>query len=281
MLNQRLRSTCYDSPMRALLLAILTLALLTPRAWAAEVPPLTRARAAYNAGRFDEAVTAALEARKVKGAGDTAALVLARALLERFRQTAKPEDLVGAREAMRAVDRSRLTPRDQLDFVIGLGQTLFLDKAFGAAAEVLLPVLDGQPLLPVTERARLLDWWAGALDREAQLRLPERRSAIYARVVATMERELTQNPASHAANYWLAAALRGQGDLERAWDTAAAGWVRAGLTAEVTVALRAELDRLVTEVLIVERSRQRAPREQAEAALAFRAEWDAFKSRWP
>ncbi len=281
MLNQRLRSTCYDSPMRAPFLAALALLLATTPAWAAEVPPLTRARAAYNAGKYDEAVTAATEARKVKGSADSASLVLARSLLERFRLAASPDDLTAAREVLRSIDRSRLTPRDQLDFVIGLGQTLFLDEAFGAAAEVLLPVLDGQPALSSSERSRLLDWWAGALDREAQSRLPERRGAIYGRVVDAMERELGLNPTSHAANYWLAAALRGEGDLERAWDAAAAGWVRAGLLGEGAGPLKSDLDRLVREVLVIERSRQRPRREQPDAVTALRAEWDRFKSRWP
>lgn len=262
-------------------MAALALLLATTAALAAEVPPLIRARAAYNAGKYDEAVTAATEARKVKGSADTAGLVLARALLERFRLAASPEDLTAAREVLRGIDRSRLTPRDQLDFVIGLGQTLFLEESFGAAAEVLLPVLDGQPALSPVERARLLDWWAGALDREAQSRLPERRGVIYSRIVEVMERELGPNPTSHAANYWLAASLRGEGDLERAWDAAAAGWVRAGLLGEGAGPLRADLDRLVRDVLVVERSRQRPPREQPEAVTSLRAEWDRFKNRWP
>ena len=53
------------------------------------------------------------------------------------------------------------------------------------------------------------------------------------------------------------------------------------LTPETAAALRSDLDRLVTQVLIPERARTRPVREQPEAAAALRAEWDAVKSQWP
>ena len=68
-------------------------------------------------------------------------------------------------------------------------------------------------------------------------------------------------PASAPASYWLAAAARGQGDLQAAWDAAQAGWVRAPLAADRGAALRADLDRLV----------QRAHRPRARRAIARRS----------
>jgi len=46
------------------------------------------------------------------------------------------------------------------------------------------------------------------------------------------------------------------------------------------VALRAELDRVVTEALIPERARTRPVREQADATASMRAEWEQIKSAW-
>jgi len=74
-------------------------------------------------------------------------------------------------------------------------------------------------------------------------------------------------------------AARGAGDLDRAWDAAIAGWVRAALGSD-TPGLRAELDRVVIDALIPERARMRPPREQADAAALMRADWDKVKGDW-
>jgi hypothetical protein len=42
-----------------------------------------------------------------------------------------------------------------------------------------------------------------------------------------MEKELAADPGSAPASYWLAAASRGAGNLERARNAAMAGWVTA------------------------------------------------------
>ena len=246
---------------------------------AAEPPALARARTLYNAGSYDAAIDAASVARRDPQAGDAAALVLARAHLERFRAAGTPEDLTAARTALAAIRLASLSPRDQLDLLVGLGQTLYLGEAFGAAADVFDTALGRASALSARDRARLLDWWATALDRQAQARPADRRPPVFGRVVERMEQELQNEPGSTIANYWLVIGARGAGDLDRAWDAAIAGWVRARLGPDAAT-LRDELDRVVSEALIPERARTRPAREQQEALAAMRTEWDQVKATW-
>jgi hypothetical protein len=262
------------------LTAVLAVVLLTSPAWAAEHPALAKARALYNAGDFDGAISAAAVSRRVTGSADASALVIARSHLERYRQRADPADLGAARAALGSVRSSALTPRDQVDLLVGLGQSLYLGEVFGAAAELFDTALSRASLLPDRDRLLLLDWWATALDREAQTRAPERRARVFDRIAERMEAELRQDPANTVANYWLAVAARGIGDVERAWDAAIAGWVRSTLKPETAGTLRTDLDRLVMQALIPERARARPAREQPESLAALRAEWDLVKQQW-
>ena len=280
MLNQQLRGTCYDAPMRAPLLIAIGILVVVPVARAADLPPLVLARTAYNMADYDAAVAAATEARREAETANAAALVLSRALLERYRLRGEPLDLADARRVLDGIDRASLTPRDRLDLLIGLGQALYFTDAFGAAAEIFEPLLSGSVPLPRDERARLLDWWAGALDREAQERGTTFRVPLYRRIVGLMERELRLDPASQPGNYWLAAALRGGGELERAWDAATAGWVRSTI-GPVAPAARADIDRLVREVLVPERARRDPPAERDSVSAALTAEWVTFTGQWP
>ena len=264
---------------RAVFVLITALAVGT-YAEAAEHPSLAKARAMYNAADYDGAIGAATIARNDPASADAASLVMGRSYLERFRLRADPQDLGAARDALGTVRASALTPRDQLDLLVGLGQSLYLGDVFGAAAEVFDTALSRASILDATDRLQLVDWWATALDKEAQRRPGESRSAVYARVMDRMEEELRTDPASAPANYWLAAAARGVGDLDRAWQAAVAGWVRASLTPESAPKLRADLDRLMTEALIPERARTRPTREQQEAIATLRGEWDSIKSQW-
>jgi hypothetical protein len=243
---------------------------------AAEPAALARARTLYNAADYDGAIAAATDARRQPAAADAAALVLARAHLERYRQRADPSDLSAAREALLAVNQDALGRRDRVDLLIGLGQSLFLGEVFGAAAELFDAALVQGAALPPRARTLLLDWWASALDREAQSRPFERRTPVFERIVTRMEDELRVDPGSAPASYWLAVATRGAGDLERSWDAAIAGWVRASLDSESAPSLRADLDRLVTQALIPERARQRP----AGTAEALRGEWELIKTQW-
>ena len=248
------------------------------QALAAEPPALAKARALYNSGSYDDAIESAMLVRGDRQFGDAAALVIARAHLERYRESAALQDLAMAREALSGIRRAALSARDQVDLLIGLGQTLYFGEQFGAGAELFSTALLRATLLPPRDRDRLLDWWASALDREAQTRPTDRRAAFFAQITERMEEELAAEPGSAVANYWLVVAARGAGDVERAWDNAVAAWVRAALVPETTKTLRADLERLVTEALIPERARTRPPRE--DPAVALRVEWERVKENW-
>jgi hypothetical protein len=266
--------------MRVLRTAVFLLLLAAGTATAAEPEALARARALYNAGTLDAAIEAAAAARREPMFADAAALVFARAHLERFRAKSDPADLATARETLAAVRPHFLAPRDQVDLLIGLGQTLYLADGFGAAAEVFDTALGRSSILPLRDRRLLLDWWATAVEREAQTRPPDRRAPVFERLVDRMTEELLIEPGNPVANYWLAAAARGEGDLDRAWDAAVAAWVRAALSPDTTATLRADIDRLVQDALVPERARTRPAREQSEVTAALRAEWDLIKQNW-
>lgn len=267
--------------MRSACAVVLVLLACVP-AGAAEPAALARARTQYNEGNYDGAIESATEALKVATAADAASLVVARAHLERYRQRADPSDLTAARETLHRVRQQGLTPRDRVDLLIGLGQLLFLGEAFGAAAELFDNALAQSGTVPSRTRTLLLDWWASALDREAQSRPPDKRSPVFDRMVERMENELHSDPGNAPASYWLAIGARGTGDLERAWDSAIAGWVRASLNPDTAPSLRADLDRLVTHALVTERARQRPipGRDASETTTALLAEWDLIKSQW-
>jgi len=268
--------------MRLLRAVCLVLMLLvTPEtAGAAEHPLLAQARAFHNAADYEAAINAATVASADPASADAAKLVVARSYLERYRLRLDPGDLVAARQALSAIRSEALSPRDHLDLLVGLGQALYFGGTFGAAAELFDTALSRSSLLGARDRLLLLDWWATAVDREAQKHAVDRRVPLLERVIDRMEDELRRDPANPAANYWLAVSARGAGDVERAWHAAVAGWIRARLRPESAVALRADLDRLVVEGIIPERARARPASEQPEAAAALGAEWDAVKSQW-
>jgi len=261
------------------LAALLAVLLLTPLAVEA-ADPLAEARRLYNSGQFDAAEQAALEALKAPGMAEGARLVLGRIHLERFRRNANPAELAAGREALRAVDTRALDPRDRVELTIGLGEALYLDDRFGPAAELFQWALDRSTALGPGAHERLLDWWATALDRMAQGQPKDARQEIYRRVLARMEEELALEPGTGPAAYWLTAAARGLGDLERAWHLAAAAWVGAVLSRDRGAALRADLDRLVVQAIIPERAARLHIRDSKPAAAGMLAEWEAFKSSW-
>ena len=258
---------------------IVAVLLASPGVYAAEPTPLARARMLYNAADYDGAIAAAAVARTQPAAADAAALVDARAHLERYRRAADPADLAAAREALNVIRAAMLSPRDQVDFLVGLGQSLYLTDLFGPAADLFDTALERGALLPDHDRLMLLDWWATALDREAQAAVPERRARLHARITERMDAELRRDPGSAPANYWRAVAARGSGDLDTAWDAAVAAWIRATLGPEAS-RLRADIDRLVSEAIIPERARSRAGREQADAAESLRNQWSLIKEQW-
>jgi hypothetical protein len=273
----------YDAPMRTRSIAVLMLLCAlaaTGIAQAAEPPALAKARALYNEGNYEGAIDAASVSRRQNGWADASALVIGRSHIERYRQRADPKDLAAAREALMTVRLATLAPRDQVDLIIGLGLSLYLGEVFGAAANLFDTALTHEALISQRDRMMLLDWWATALDREAQTRPADRRRVLFERISARMEEELRQDPGSSIANYWRAVAARGAGDLEGAWDAAVAAWVLSTLSPETTESLRADLERLVQQALIPERSRLMAPRDAQEAVSSLRAEWELVKQQW-
>jgi hypothetical protein len=176
---------------------------------------------------------------------------------------------------LRRLAPQRFGAHERVEYIIGLGETLFFDGSFGAAAGVFDSVLEGPSSLTPEEHERVLDWWASALDRDARPRTEFDRQAVYQRIRERMQSELSTIPASAAASYWISMAARGQGDLQGAWEAVQAGWVRAPMAGDRAPALRADLDRLVLTALVPERARA-----LGQPPEALREEWERFKSRW-
>src|SRR5262245_10929746 len=209
-----------------LILAVLVLTHGAVPAFAAEPAALVNARRLYNTADYDAAIDAAGEARRVPDWADAAAVVQGRAFLERYRLRSDPADLAAAGEALQFARPAKLAPRDNIDHLVGVGPWLYLSDWFGAAAGLFDNALTQSVLLTRRERLLLLDWWANAVDRSAQSRPSDRRASAYAPVLARMEDEVRRDPSNPVANYWLPVSARGVGDLDRAWDEAAVGWVQ-------------------------------------------------------
>ncbi len=242
---------------------------------------LSRARQLYNERKYDAAIEAAATARRSPVTADAAALVLARAYLERFRVAPDAADLAAARRELQLVRAEALAPSDRVELIIALGEALYLEDHAGAAAEQFEIALGRVGDRNVAVRERVLDWWASALDRQAQIGPEAERRTIYTRIVSRMDEELRRDAGSAVAAYWLVASARGSGDLERAWDAALAGWVRASLSGDRSAALRVDLDKIVSQAIIPERARLMfPPGSSVQAAAAMRGEWDMLKQTW-
>ena len=268
--------TCYHRLMGRAALALLFLFVAAPGVYAADGPELVaQARQLYNQRLFDAALIAADEARLTSAVADLADLIAARAYLERFRESAASADLMNARERLRGINAQRFDPAERTEFIVGLGEALFFEGSYGAAADVFESVINNGTALPADSRERVLDWWASALDRDAWQSPELPRERAYQRILARMRDESTSRPGSAAATYWLAAAARAEGDLQAAWSAAEAGWVRASLAIDRGVKLRADLDRLMLTAIVPERARM-----LGQPADSLKLEWDKFKERW-
>ena len=241
---------------------------------------LARALSLYNQRRFDQAIEAAEAARKSAETQDAGAVVLARAHLERYRENVDPADLSAAREALGAVRAAALEPRARLEYLLGLGQALFLEDEFGAAAQLFASGVTAARAQDLSLADALLDWWGSAIERQADLAQPDERRAIFLTLADAMRAEQSENPESAAAAYWVAAALRGAGDSMGAWHAATAGWVRARLTGARAAGLRADLDKLVLQGIIPDRVREWSPSDRTAAESQLRADWELVKERW-
>ena len=265
---------CYYRRMMRLAVLILAAAASVRPAHGAD-DPLARARQLYNERNFAEAVQLAEQARLTSARADASDLVAARAYLELYRESAASDDLTNARDRLRRLDPQKFGPRERAEYVVGLGETLFFDNAFGAAATVFDAALQSRDALTGEARERVLDWWATAIDREAKPRSEMERQGVYQRIRNRMDAELATHPNSSVAVYWNAAAARSQGDHQAAWDAAQAGWVRARLASDKGDALRADLDRLVLRAIVPDRARA-----TAQPPDMLRAEWERFKESW-
>jgi tetratricopeptide (TPR) repeat protein len=241
---------------------------------------LARARAAYNERRLDEAIAAATAARQDPATADRGAVVLARALLERYRQALDPTDLGSAREALGAVRADQLDTPDRGEFLLALGQSLYLEDDFGAAAEIFESAIETAPAVGPKGREAVLDWFGSALERWAAPRVAAERAVLFRRLADRMDAELARHPGSRAAAYWLVVALRGEGQLERAWQAAIASWARARLAGDAAGDLRADLDRLVRQGIIPDRTRDIPDADRLTVEFAMRAEWELVKQKW-
>jgi hypothetical protein len=258
---------------------VVAAAVLSLGAVAAE-DALVRARQLYNQHQYDAAIAAATEARKRPALEAAADVVIARSLLERHRQTSAALDLDAAREVLARLDPAQLSPRDRGEWVVGLGEWLFLNRQYGPAAETFDAALGFVGEADIESRERVTTWWALAIDTQAQAADETRRVSIYRRMLARME-VLERSRPSVSAGYWLAVAAAGTDDVDRAWDAAVASWVRASAAGAKMAALRDDIDRFVQQRLLPERVRRAAGGDGARRAAALRAEWESVKRLWP
>ena len=130
---------------------------------------LARALALYNDRQFDQAIEAAIAARKSPETQDAGAVVLARAHLERYREQVDPADLGAAREALGSVRTAVLEPRTRLEYLLALGQALFLEDEFGAAAALFASAVTPARELDPALGESFVDWWGSAVERQADV----------------------------------------------------------------------------------------------------------------
>ena len=241
---------------------------------------LSRAKQLYNSADYDAAIDGARDAAKSPDLAAAAQLVMARAYLERFRQSGNDDDRSAARDALKQVRAAALADDDRVELTIALGELLYFDGQSGAAAEQFELALAHADRRQPVRRERLVDWWATALDRQSQSAAEPVARSLQTRIVRRMEEELHGDAGATVASYWLAAAARGAGDLERAWDAAIAGWVRISPLGARGASARSALDALVTKAIIPDRARLIAPASPDAAAASMRSQWDALKKAW-
>jgi hypothetical protein len=241
---------------------------------------LAKARSLYNQRQFDGAIEAATAAQKTPSTMDPATVVLARAYLERYRERADPADLGSARTALGTVRAVNLDAKDRVDFLMALGEALFFEDDFGAAARLFESGLDAAMTSGAPQGDAMLDWWGSAVERHADTLSRAGRSETFGRMRDRMAAELMRNPSSAAAGYWVVVGTRGTGDAMAAWDAAIASWVRARLAGERSASLRADLDKLVLDGIIPDRASGLLADQRAQAVSNLRAEWELVKQRW-
>src|SRR5207253_10413462 len=146
--------------------------------------------------RFEAAIRMAEQARAAPTLADSADLIAARSYLERFRETSSSDDLTKARDRLRRLDPQLFGVRERADYLLGLGEALFFDEEYGAAAQLFHSILTRDEALAGDARERVLDWWASALDNDARPRPEIDRQTVYQRIRDRMQAELAARPGS-------------------------------------------------------------------------------------
>lgn len=271
-------------PKRFALTTCLVLALLSPRAAAAQ-SDLERARMFYNAGQFEQAIAAATSAGNKPAAASSARLIIARARLERFRRLGDAKDLATARAELVSLKPGSLAPQEAIEWQMGIGAALFLEDQPGPAAEMFATLLpSARARLSTDEFQKLLDWWGTAVSRLAESATGSARKQTYEKLRTDARSELDRNPFSRPATYWTVVSSRGAGDLDAAWNAAVAGWIRMSGQLDGRH-LQGDLDTFVTHTLVPERAQARTgQRLDAKSTIAeiaaLNEEWRALTSRW-
>ena len=134
-------------------------ALLASAAQVAPPDALVRARQAYNDHKYEEAIAAAIEARKLPGLADAATLISARAYLERYRDApASSGDLIEARRLLKEIDPAKLSAREHVEFLVGVGEALYLENSLSAAAEFFSLALARAGTIDPDARELVFEW---------------------------------------------------------------------------------------------------------------------------
>jgi hypothetical protein len=162
------------------------------------------ARKLYNQELYELAIRAATEARQAGDAVDEASLIFAprpsRTLPPDPRRAQPQRGAVRRcapsmpRSCRRGRRRSSHSP---------WANTCFWPTSSVRPAELFDSTSARVDDLGPAARDRVLDWWATAMDREAQ-EDSAHRAGLYQRIIERMEDELRQQPGSTAAGYWLA-----------------------------------------------------------------------------
>ena len=186
-----------------------------------------------------------------------------------------------ARVALGTVRVSNLDARDHVDFLMALGEALFFEDDYGAAAALFESGIDGADRAGPADRrgdARLVGQRRRAPRRRARARCADRRrSRACASAWPASWRAIPAPPRPRTGS---SSARAGRGEPVAAWDAAIAGWVRARLAGARSATLRADLDKLVLEGIIPDRVRAIAADRRAQAESDLRAEWAVVKERW-
>ena len=242
--------------------------------------PLARARDAYNAGEYDQAIRFASDARAAAdprtrppscSPGRTSSATARRS----------PRSTCRARaEALKGVGDARSRRPTTTSTSSGSASRCYYEERFGAAAECFARARPGRR--PV-DRRRAKVCSTGGPARSISRRRSDPKwiaRAIYQRIFdkagGGVPNTTIDRPPPRTGS---AAAARGADDLERAWAAAIAGWVRAPSTGGVRRSLRADLDRLMTLAIIPERARRQLPTGDLQLVIQrLTGEWQDVKT---